>query len=450
MKTVTKQNGITEGVIIKQLLLFFFPIVFGIFFQQLYSMIDAVIVGKVLGKEALSAVGGGTSALVNVFGGFFVGLSSGCTVVIAQYYGANKPEKVSKAVHTSIAFSIVSGIFLMIFGVATANWALILMRTPTDIFDYSLTYLTIYYMGMIPNILYNIGTGILRAVGDSKRPLYFLIVGCITNIILDILFVAVLNMGVWGVAIATVISQTVCAVLLIVSLKKTTNVYKLYFSRIKFDGYILKKIILIGVPAGLQAIFYTGSNLIIQTVINTFGTDVVAAWAVYGKVDGIYWMIIESLGIAMTTFVGQNFGAGKFDRVRKSVRQCLIFAAVFTIVLSVIFYAGGEKICWFFTNDETVISIGVSMMHFLVPTYITYILIEILSGALRGMGDAVIPTIIACVGVCGIRIMWLITAVPAYRTIEMVMLSYPVSWSIASICFTIYYLFRTSKLKNKF
>ena len=310
-------NGITEGVIWKQLLIFFFPMLFGTFFQQLYNTTDAIVVGRFVGKEALSAVGGTTGTLINVFVGFFVGISVGATVTISQYYGGKYKEEVSKAVHTAIALAIAGGAIITLIGIFGAPLALRLMGTPDEIMPYSLIYIRIYFGGMIANLIYNMGAGILRAIGDSKRPLFFLIISCFVNIVLDLLFVIEFHWGVMGVAIATVISQICSATLVCVVLMRTEECYKLNLKLISFHSEMLKRIIHIGLPAGFQSLMYTLSNVLIQTNMNSFGTNTIAAWTAYGKIDGIFWMSMGSFGIAVTTFVGQNFGAGKNDRVRK-------------------------------------------------------------------------------------------------------------------------------------
>lgn len=338
------RNKITEGVIWKQLLIFFFPLLFGTFFQQLYNTADAIVVGRFVGKEALSAVGGATGTLINVFVGFFIGISAGATVIISQYFGGNYKEEVSKAVHTAVAMAITGGSLIMVLGLLGAPTALRLMGTPEDIMPYSLTYIQIYFGGMIANLVYNVGAGILRAIGDSKWPLYFLIVSCVINIALDLIFVIVFHWAVMGVAIATVISQICSAVLVCVKLMRTKESYHLDLKSIRFHKEILKRIIQIGLPAGVQSLMYTSSNVIIQSSINSFGTNTVAAWTAYGKIDGIFWMTINALGISVTTFVGQNYGAGKYERVQKGVRICLVIAISISIALSTLLYFGGTYI----------------------------------------------------------------------------------------------------------
>lgn len=434
-----KVNGITEGVIWKQILIFFFPILFGTFFQQLYNAADAVIVGRFVGKEALSAVGGSTGTVINLLVGFFTGLSSGATVVISQHYGAKQQEKVSSAVHTAIAFSLLGGVILMLLGLFGAPVILQWMRTPADIWDSAVLYIRIYFLGIIGNLIYNIGAGILRAVGDSKRPLYFLIAACMTNIVLDVLFVVVLKMGVAGAALATIMSQAMSAVLVIILLMRTNDMHRFVPKLLRLEMSMLARIVKIGLPAGLQSVMYSLSNIIIQSSINSLGTDTVAAWTAYGKVDSMFWMIISAFGISITTFVGQNFGAGKTDRIRKGVTQCMGMAAVTTIGLSLLLYNFGEYCLRLFTVDTAVIGIGIQLMHFLVPCYITYITIEILSGALRGIGDCWIPTIICLLGVCVLRAIWNMLVVPMYPNVRMVAASYPITWVVTSVAFAVYY-----------
>lgn len=433
-------NNITEGVIWKQLLLFFFPILFGTFFQQLYNAADAMIVGRFVGKEALSAVGGGTGTVIQVLVGFFVGLSSGATVIISQYYGAKKAEMVSYAVHTSIAFSILAGIVMMVAGIVAAPAVLMAMDTPTDVLKPSVLYIRIYFAGIIGNLIYNMGAGILRAVGDSRRPLYFLIVSCLTNIVLDVLFVVVLQMGVAGAALATILSQAVSAVMVIVVLMRTKDMHRLSPGQIRLDRRMLGRIIRIGFPAGLQSVMYSSSNVIIQASVNSLGTDTVAAWTAYSKIDSVFWMIVNAFGISVTTFVGQNYGAGKKDRVHKGVRVCMALTFGATFLISIILYCWGIYCYRLFTTDEAVVEIGIAMMKYLVPVYFTYVSIEILSGALRGVGDCWIPTLLCCLGVCVLRICWIAFAVPLRRDIFNIMFSYPLTWVVTSILFIGYYL----------
>lgn len=439
-KVIGNANGITEGVIWKQLVKFFFPILLGAFFQQLYNTVDAVIVGNFVGKTALAAVGGSTGALINLLVGFFVGLSGGASVIISQYYGAKKVEETSKSVHTAIALSLVGGLVMMVFGIAFSQQALELMGTPEDVIKDATIYIRVYFAGIIPVFIYNVGSSILRAVGDSKRPLYFLIACCIANVILDLLFVVVFHMGVFGAALATLISQAVSSVLVIISLMKTDDIYRLEIKKIRFTGYILKDIVKIGIPAGLQSVMYSGSNVIIQSTLNTFGTDVIAAWTAYSKIDATFWMTINAFGISITTFVGQNFGAKKYERMKKSVKVCLAMAMCTAVLLSVVLMTFGGSVLRLFTNDSVVIEKGMQIMGIMVPFYFSYVCIEVLSGAVRGTGDSLIPMIMTCFGICILRVLWIWFVIPHHHNLSMVIASYPATWATTSVMFIIYYL----------
>ena len=347
-----KINQITEGVIWKQLLLFFFPIVFGTFFQQIYNTADTIVVGRFVGKEALAAVGGSASQIANLIVGFFVGLSSGAAVVISQFYGAKDKKNVSKALHTAFAFSIAAGVALTIAGIFFTRPALLMMKTPADVVEDSVIYLHIYFGGMIFNLIYNMGAAILRAVGDSKRPLYVLIITCVLNIVLDILFVVLFRWGVTGVAVATVASQVVSALIVTGMLLKTQEIYRLKFNQIRFDRRMLLSVLRIGIPAGLESVMYNISNIVIQVFVNNLGTDTVAAWGTLGKIDALFWMVINAFAISITTFVGQNFGAGKYHRMRKSVRVCMTMSMVSSAVMISMMYVWTPWIYRLFTTDS--------------------------------------------------------------------------------------------------
>ncbi len=433
-------NSITEGVIWKNLLSFFFPILLGTFFQQLYNTVDAIIVGKFVGKEALAAVGGATGNLINLVVGFFVGLSSGTTVILSQFFGGRRYQEVGNTVHTAAALALAGGAVLTVLGILLCPAALALMDTPQDVMGHAVTYIRIYFAGMIPSMIYNIGSGILRAVGDSRRPLLFLICACMVNILLDILLVVGLEMGVAGAALATILSQTVSAVLVAFTLVRTPYAYRLEPRKIRFYGDLLDRIVRIGLPAGLQSVMYSLSNVIIQASVNGFGTDVLAAWTAYGKLDGLFWMTINAFGIAITTFVGQNFGAKQYDRVKKSVRVCLLMATGVTVALSAFLLLFGETLYRMFTDDASVVEQGLAILRLLVPTYITYICVEVLSGAVRGAGDSLIPTLFTLTGVCLLRVVWILGVVPLHHTLTTVILSYPITWLVTSILFIIYYL----------
>ena len=434
-----KQVDILTGSIPKQLLAFFLPIWFGTLFQQLYNTADTLIVGNFVGTNALAAVGA-TGPFVNLLVGLFVGLCSGAGVVVSQSFGARDYDAVDRQVHTALVFSVVIGAVLTVVGLLTAQPMMRLMGTPEEILDQSTLYLRIYFLGMIPQILYNTGTYILRAIGDSKRPLYFLIAASLVNIVLDVVFIAVLGWGVAGAAVATVLSQVASAVLTLRCVAGSEGMpWHISLHKMKMETAILGAICTIGIPAAAQSAMYNVSNMVIQSCMNSFGTDTIAAWGVYGKIDFVFWMTINSLGIAITTFVGQNFGARQYDRVRNGVRVCMGMAAGLTLLVSVSFYLAAEPLFRVFTQDNSVVAVGVQMMHVLTPVYITYISIEVLSGALRGCGDVRVPTLITVFFVCGLRVLWLTTMVPLYHTIATVEFSYPLTWTLASLLFIIYY-----------
>lgn len=439
--SISENNQITQGVIWKQLLLFFFPILFGTFFQQLYNTFDAIIVGQYVGKTALAAVGGGTSNLVSIVINLFMGVAAGTTVVVAQSVGRKDVERVEKTVHTSVLISLVGGLVFTVIGVVAARPALEAMGTPADVMENAVQYLVAYCLGMIPAFFYNVGAGILRAVGDTRRPLYFLIVACLVNIVLDVVFVAILGFGAMGAGIATMFSQWVSAALVYFSLARTPAIYRLDPKKLCFDGSSLSMVLKVGVPAGLQSNMYAISNVILQSCINSFGTDTVAAWTSFTKVDGFFWMIIGAYGISITTFAGQNFGAGLYDRVRKSVRVCLGMSAGTAVGMSVLMVSCAGFFLRMFTQDAAVLEIGTLIINHMMPFYVTYVCVEILSGAIRGCGQSVVPMILTGCGVCGIRILWVFLVVPLHKDILTVLVSYPISWVLTSLAFAIYYKF---------
>lgn len=441
------QNQITEGPILKPLLSFFFPILLGTFFQQLYNTVDAIIVGNFVGTAALGAVGGPTAVLINFLVNLFVGLSSGATVVIAQYYGARQGEDLSETVHTGIALALCAGVLITGLGLAISGPVLQLMGTPDDVMGYALTYLRVYFCGTVASFIYNMGASILRAVGDTKRPLYFLIAACLTNIVLDLLFVVGLNLGVLGVGLATVLSQVVSAVLVAVVLLQPGTVYSVDLKSISLTSDKLRRILRIGLPAGIQSNMYTISNMVLQSCINSFGTATIAAWTAFGKVDGFYWMVSGAFGVSITTFVSQNFGARKYARLRRGVLVCLGVTFAVSALISVLFCGGAPILLRMFTNDADVIALGGRILWFTAPFYVTFVCIEIFSGAVRGTGDSLKPMLLTCSGVCVLRVLWVLLVLPHYNVLETVLVSYPISWTVTSILYLIYY-FRGNWLRR--
>ena len=331
------------------------------------------------------------------------------------------------------------GVIVMVLGFVSARPVLVAMSVPAEILDDALLYMNVYYAGIIANMIYNVGTGILRAIGDSRMPLYVLIVCCLANVVLDLLFVVVFHWAVFGVAFATVLSQVISAVLIMARLMLTHESYRVELRKIRFDAGILRNVIRIGLPAGLQSVMYSFSNIFIQASINGFGTDAIAAWAAIGKIDGFIWMVMNAFGISVTTFVGQNFGARRYDRVKRCTRVGLLMALGTTIALSALLFVFREPLLRFFTGDDEVVRIGANFFLILAPSYFTFVFIEIFSGAIRGAGEALQPMLITCFGVCGLRILWLLIAVPLWPTMEMIAMNYPATWVVTALVFIVYY-----------
>ena len=438
---------LTRGSILGKLTRFFFPILFGMLFQQLYNTVDAVIVGKCVGPGALAAVGGSPAAITNLIIGFFTGLGTGATVIVAQYFGSREQELMERAAHTILAFCILAGLALTALGGFLAPWALRLVSTPADILADSTVYLRIYFAGAVPLLLFNVGSGILRALGDSRSPLRYLGVCCVLNIALDLLFVAALRMGVAGVAWATVLSLTVSALLVLRHLAAPDSLCRFSLRKLRIHRGSLRRTLMIGVPAGLQSAMYAISNLIIQAAINALGTVVVAAWTATSKLDGIFWVTSNSLGATICTFAGQCFGAGKIDRMKQGIRSWLFVALGVSAALSALLLSCAPWGFRLFTDDANVIAEARRMVWYFVPYYVVWTFIEIFSNALRGAGDAVNPTLIILGGVCVFRILWILIAVPFWRTVLGISVCYPLSWFITAVVFAVYY-FRSDWLRR--
>ena len=430
---------ITEGVIWKQLLSFFFPILLGTFFQQMYNTVDTIVVGRFVGTQALAAVGS-TAALISLLNGFFVGLSSGATVLVSQFFGASDRKGVCKALHTGIGLSLVLGLLITFLGFAAGPQILRLTKTPEDCLSDAILYTRIYFAGAVASMVYNMGAGILRAMGDSKRPMLFLVITCFANIVMDIVCVVFLDLGVAGAAIATVFSQIVSAVLVVLVLYRLPEEFSLRVKQLRMDGHLLRRILYVGVPAGLQFVTFDLANILIQSGINSFGAATVAAFTAYGKTDALTWMVSGAFGVSITTFVGQNFGAQKYDRIRKSVWVCLGMSVVLIGSLSALEITFRELILGVFSTDSEVIRLGAYVMLWTVPFNVVFMPVEIFGGAMRGTGYSLAPTAITSVCVCLFRVIWLMTVVSRYHTLETLLLCYPVSWVLAATVFFITYL----------
>ena len=443
------RNEITEGVIWKQLLLFFFPILLGTFFQQFYNTVDAIVVGRFVGGNALASVGGSSGQIINLIVGFFTGLCSGAAVIVSQFFGSGDRGKVNEGIHTLYAFSILGSVVITLIGFFLSPWLLTIMNTPAELYEDSLLYLRIYFSGVFFVFIYNTGASILRALGDSRRPLIYLIVCCLVNVILDLLLVVAFHLGVAGVAIATLLAQAVSAVLVTVALMRSPSLCDFSLSGIRLYGSSLKMQLYIGLPGGIQGSMYSLSNMILQTAVNGLGAATAAGWTAMGKLDSVYWMIGGSLGISVTTFVGQNYGAGLLSRVRKSVRIGLLLNMSFAVMASFLLITFRYPLLSIFTNEAAVLEVAAETMSIIAPFYILFTFIEILSCALRGMGDVILPMIMTILGICGFRIIWVLFVVPLNPCIATIASNYPVSWGITALFFIVYYDLKVRMLEKK-
>lgn len=432
-------NRITEGVIWKQLLTFFFPILLGTFFQQMYNTVDTIIVGRFVGTQALAAVGA-TAAFINLVNGFFIGLSTGATVILSQFFGANDHKGVRSALHTGVTLSAILGAATSVIGIVSAPGVLKLTQTPANCMDDAVLYASIYFSGAVASMIYNMGSGILRAMGDSKRPLIFLIITCGLNIVMDLLCVVVLKLGVMGAALATVFSQIISAVLILLVLRRLPEEHRLRRKELRLHGQLLKRILQIGLPAGLQFITFDLANVLIQSGINSFGDTTVAAWTAYIKTDAITWMVSGAFGVAITTFVGQNFGAQKYRRIRQSVWVCMGMSVSLMVLLSALMLWGRHFILGIYTADAEVVRMGAYVMLWIVPFNAVFMPVEVFAGTMRGTGYSTVPTVITCVCACVFRILWVTLIVSRWHTVEMLALAYPISWVLSAVVFYIAYL----------
>ncbi len=434
-----ENNNLTAGSVWKKLVVFFIPIAAGTIIQQLYNAVDGLIVGRFVGTNALAAVGGSSAQIINVLVGFFVAMTAGAAVVIGQVYGAGQKENLNQAIGNAVTAMAAFGVLLTGIGLAASPGFLRLLNTPEETVEGALLYLRIYFLGVPFVMILNMESSILRALGDSFQPFLYMVAGCVTNIVLDAVFVIFFGWGIAGVAIATVAAQVVNTVLLTRRLMKGNPMYRLIFRNLRLRGVYLGNMLRMGIPSGLQSSMYSVSNMIIQAAVNSLGTVVVASWAMSGKIDGIYWAVSSALGAAVTSFIAQNYGAGRTDRVRQCVRQGLIMAFLITIVISAGLMLLGIPVLRLLTPDEAVVQTTYTVMSYFVPFYFTWVLVEILSAVLRGAGDAVRPVIIIGLGICLFRIVWIATVFAHFGTLLSLCLSYVVSWTITSIALLIYY-----------
>ena len=434
----SKAKRMTEGSIFKCLLYFALPLMVGNFFQQLYNTVDSIIVGNFVGKEALAAIGS-VDSIINTYIGFFVGLSAGAGVVISQYYGASDDENVHKAVHTTIAITLIMAIGTTIISLFTTDIFLRISRVPSDVWPEAETYLGIYFLGLVGLLIYNMGSGILRAVGDSKHPLYFLIFSALSNTILDIIFVANLRLGVAGAAYATIISQALSALLVLYTLIKTKDCYKISFRKIRIYPKLLKQIFRIGLPTALQMMVTAFSNVFVQSYINSFGSAAMAGYSSYNKIDKVCLLPLQSIGLAITTFMGQNIGAGNSERAIKGVKTATRMNVVTAIVLLTFLWVVAPYLIYIFNQDEEVIHYGTIFLRTMSPFFLCVAYNQIHNGALKGAGNTKIPMIIMMSCFIVFRQIYLFVISRVINTPIAIALGYPLGWLLCTIILSIYY-----------
>lgn len=435
----TVGSDMTQGNILTHLIFFSLPLLAGNIFQQLYNMVDTWVVGNYVSNEAFSAVGS-VGPIINMLIGLFLGLSTGAGVVISQYYGARKYDKVHDTVHTALVMTVLLGVVLSVAGILLTPYMLTFMKTPKEVIPESTTYLTIYFAGMISLMIYNIGSGILRAVGDSRRPFYFLVVSAVLNTVLDLVFVLVFRMGVSGVALATVIAQSVSALLVVLSLWKSDTCVVLRFRDLKIHGEMLAKIIRIGFPAALQMAITSFSNIFVQSYINYFETDCMSGWTAYSKIDQLLLLPMQSLAIACTTFVGQNLGIGKVERAKKGTTTAFYIAFASTFVLMVPLVIFAPSMVAFFNQKPEVIAYGTMFLRYILPFYLLCSVNQIYTGALRGAGNSRVPMFIMLGSFVVFRqcYLYIMSHFIANEPLP-IALGYPAGWLVCSTLTYIYY-----------
>ena len=428
----------TEGNIWMHMIRFSVPMAIGLLFQQLYNTVDTLVVGQFVGQQAQAAVGS-TGPIINTIVGFCAGLATGASVVISQRYGAHDNEGLSKAVHTTVALTFIVSIIATVIGQLIITPMLRFMQTPEDVMPESGCYLSIYFAGISGILFYNLGSGILRAVGDSKRPLVFLILSALLNTALDLLFVLAFGMGVDGVAYATVLSQILSAVLILVTLTLEKGNYGIRWNQLRIDRKSLSMILKLGLPSSIQAAITSFSNVFVQSYINYFGSACMAGYGVYGKIDAFALIPVQSISMSSTTFVGQNWGAKQTGRAREGVRIATVMSIVATVVLGFLVFVLARPLMRFFSPEEEVIEYGIRFIHIVTPFYIAICFNQIYAGALRGVGDATMPTIIMLASFVVFRQIYLAVTKALGAGFLAVALAYPVGWILCSTLLLIRY-----------
>ena len=431
-------QDLTKGSIVKAIILFSVPLLIGNLFQQLYNAVDSYVVGNYVGKVALAAVGASTP-IINMLIGFFMGISTGAGVVIAQFFGADDLSKMKKAIHNSIALTLVIGVVLTVVGLVFNDPILKAIGVPSDVFSEASTYLSIYFWSLIFVMIYNMGSGILRSVGDSKRPLYFLIFSSVINIVLDFLFVKNFGFGVAGAGYATLIAQAISAIMVMYVLMKTEDSYKVVLKDIKFDKEILLKIIKIGLPTGFQQSIVSLSNVIVQSYINVYGASVIAGYSVTIKIDGFVNLPLQAFNMAITTFVGQNIGAKQYNRVKKGAYITTFLAMVTIGFFVVIMYFFGRDFIALFNQEKDVIDAGRLMQLTFLPFYIFLPINQVINGVLRGAGRSAVPMYVMIFSFVFLRQIYLFLVTKVTSDVVYVFLGWPTTWVVCSLIFIVYF-----------
>ena len=427
-----------NGPIIKSIFMFSVPLLIGNLFQQLYNTVDSYVVGNYVGTQALAAVGA-SSPIINMLIGFFMGLATGAGVVIAQFFGAGDENRLQKTIHSAAALTLVMSVVITLLGVYMTTPMLNMIGTPGDVLPEASSYLSIYFAGITFVLIYNMGSGILRALGDSKRPLYFLIIGCIINIILDVVFVKFMNFGVAGAGYATLVAQAISSVMVVYVLMKEKGAKQLIIKKIGFDIAILKKIIMIGLPTGVQASIVSLSNVVVQSYINAFGSSVIAGYSASIRIDGFVNLPLQSFGMAITTFVGQNMGAKQYDRIKQGAKVTLAMTISVIVSMSVLLFYFGESFIAIFNSEPAVIEAGRTLQLIFIPFYVMIAISQILSGVIRGAGKSTAPMLISVVNYVFLRQIYLFIITKFTSSVDYVFYGWPLTWITCTIMFVIYY-----------
>ncbi len=431
-KTKRYEIDMCNGTIINKLISFSLPLMLSGILQLLFNAVDIIVVGRFSGSESLAAVGS-TTALINVFINLFIGISQGSNVLAARFYAANKPKEMSDTVHTSITVAIISGIVMAFVGFFFARFSLELMGTPDNVIDKATLYMQIYFLGMPFFMLYNYGAAILRAIGDTKRPLYFLVVSGVTNAVLNLFLVIVFHLDVAGVAIATVISQMISCVMVLLCLYRTEGIYQLRFKKLGINGRVLRQILQVGVPAGIQSTVINFSNVLLQSSVNSFGATAMAGYTAANNILGFLYVSVNAVTQACMSFTSQNFGVGKWKRMDRVLIDCILLSASVALVLGFGFYFFGPEVLQIYTEDSAVISCGMEIVGITTTTYFLCGIMDLFPGALRGMGYSAAPMLLSIIGTVGIRIIWIFMVFPAHRSLMVLFISYPFSWLVTII-----------------